>query len=163
MNCVTAGTRHTGQLHLTSHASEFIISVHTTPRIHSTQKRLHQSGDLAWHCRFNSPREALTTLGITGGWACCPLQTAQQIALGASHAGSYTCICTELPFFTQNADTFTTVSETTVLRMMHNLVLKSTSELMEAKRLGKWRRRCNVSPLRAAPLGHTQDMQHKCH
>lgn len=39
VDCVMAGARHTGQLHLPSHASEFITPVHTAPLTHLTQKQ----------------------------------------------------------------------------------------------------------------------------
>lgn len=73
-------------------------------------------------------------MGITGGLTCSPLQAVQQVALGASHAGSYTSVCAELPFFTQNTDTFTTISKTTVLRMMYNKDLEQSDETGEGMR-----------------------------
>ena len=133
-------TRHTGQLHFPSHAPEFIIPVHIITFIHLTQKQM-----LA-HIRWlmfrpggvgNSPWEALTTLGIAGRWACCLLQAVQQIALGASHAWSNTCICTECPFFTQKTDTFTTISKTTVLRTMYNIDLEQSSKTSKRRKM-KW-------------------------
>ncbi len=105
------------------------------------------------------PWETLATLSIAAGWACCLLQAVQQIALGASHAGSHTCFCTELPSFTLNTDTFTTISKTTVLRMMCNTYLKPKCKTGQGEK-AKGKKWCCVTSESSSPGPHTGHATH---
>lgn len=131
MNRGLSGTRHAGQVHLTCQAPELIVPVEAPLVTHRT-KLSADRWDLTWHYISHSPRKAVTTLGITGGWACCPPQAVEQIALGASPAGSYARVAAKLSFLTRNADTLPTISKTAILRMKKGLGISSCEKKEEA-------------------------------
>lgn len=66
MTCGLSGTRHAGHVHLACQAPELIIPVEAPLVIHRANLSA-DLWDLTWHYIRHSPREAVTTLGITGG------------------------------------------------------------------------------------------------